>query len=83
MYNKNVQLYEFPVLQTPLANYEEVLNKCDYVVFNGSYEEVLFGDFLVKYLETNQSEIVEIGQESDYQTLVVKLKPQTERQSVL
>jgi len=34
-------------------------------------------------LETNQSEIVEIGQESDYQTLVVKLKPQTERQSVL
>lgn len=82
MYNKNVQLYEFPVLQTPLANYEEVLGRCDYVVFNGSYEEVLFGDFLVRYLEANQSEIVKIGQEADYQTLIVKLKPRTERQSI-
>ncbi len=72
-------LYEFPSLSVPRDKYLRLLDKTDYVVYNGSYEEMVFGNLLNSYLQKNYDTIVKIGQPGGYQALVIKLKPRNLR----
>lgn len=76
---RNNKLYEFPVLATSPENYLRVLNDSDFIVYNGSYEEILFGDFLLRYIERNKLNIDKIGEPFQYQAFIIKLKPKTQR----
>lgn len=73
------KLYEFPVVPTSKESYLAVLGESEYVVYNGSYESVLFGGFLAGYLEKNNETIYQVGKPGGYQALVIKLKPATQR----
>lgn len=77
--NRNNKLYEFPVVQTPIENYLRLLSDSDYVIFNGSYEKLVFGNFLEDYLASNQQEIYFVGEPDQYQTFVIKLKAKNQR----
>lgn len=79
---KNYTLHEFPVLATSLSNYQKILNNSDYIVYTNSYEQVIFEDFLNRYIEQNQKEIKKIGEESGYLALIIELKPKSERKDV-
>ncbi len=72
-------IYEFPVLKTDTKNYQLVLDDSDLVIYNGSYESIVFGDFLARYLEKNKSKITQIGGSNDYQTFIIELKPKGQR----
>lgn len=73
------KMYEFPVLRTDRDNYLKILNNSDYIIYNGSYESTLFGSFLLSYINKNQAEVIKIGEPLQYQTYIIKLKPQKER----
>lgn len=75
------KLYEFPVLKTDKRNYLEILNDSDYLIYTGSYETLVFGNFLQQYLEKNKEEIFPINKPYQYQALIIKLKPKSKRQS--
>jgi 4-amino-4-deoxy-L-arabinose transferase-like glycosyltransferase len=77
--NTNNPLYQFPPVDTPRENYLSVLNDCDYIVYNGSYNSDLFGDFLEKYIDKNYSKYFQIGETDQYRATVIELKPKTER----
>jgi len=74
------RLYEFPVTATDRKNYTKVLDDSDFVIYNRSYEEVVYGDFLWQYLERNKLRIYKIGQPFQYQTSIIELKPKSERE---
>lgn len=77
--DRNNKLYEFPVLHTKKENYLNVLNNSDYIIYNGSYDAPIFGDFLENYIKKNGLNFYKVGELSGYKTLIIELKPKKER----
>ncbi len=73
-------IYEFPIVKTPKENYLELLNKSDYIVYNGIYS-VMTTDLLSEYINLNTQEIYNIEGKNQYQAQVIKLKPRNQRRS--
>lgn len=77
--DKQNKLYEFPVLKTDKKNYLKILNDSDYLIYTGSYETLVFGNFLQSYIEKNKEEVYYLNEPYQYQALIIKLKPKTKR----
>ncbi len=77
------RLYEFPVLQTSKKNYLDVLNNTDYIIYNGSYDYLVFGNFLQRYILKNQLRIERVGHANQYEFLIIELKPRDQRDQLL
>lgn len=80
-YHRQNILYEFPLLPTKTfkQDYLQVLEKCDFIVYNGSYEGLYMPDFLPQYIEKNSLKTYKIGETGQYQVIIAELKPKTQR----
>jgi len=78
--NHHYTIYEFPDYQAPLDQYTKLLHEVDYVVYTGSQEQVVFGNFLANYLSHNTDQVISIGQVGEYQAQIHKLVPSNLRQ---
>ena len=76
---KQYRLYEFPALPTRIENYRRVLNESNYIVYTGSYEEMLFNSTLKDYIKSNAAQIIKVGYQGEYQAFVIKLKDYKDR----
>ncbi len=77
----NNRLYEFPVLATAQENYLEILDDSDFVIYNGSYEQIIFNDFLKNYLEKNTLKVHPLERENSFGAEVIELTPKNQRLS--
>lgn len=66
---RNNQLIEFPTLPITKQEYTAVLEKCDYVIYNGNHD-LIFGNILSDYIEENLVGLTPIS----YGVVVIKLK---------
>lgn len=80
-YQRQNTLYEFPLLPTKTftEDYLKVLEKSDFIIYNGSYEGVYMPDFLPQYIEKNSLKTYKIIEKGQYQAIVVELKPKEQR----
>ncbi len=70
---KTNRIYEFPAVPIAKEKYLELLNKSEYVVYNGHFEGHLFGSFLDAYLGKNIETPIKI-EAGGYSGHVFKLK---------
>lgn len=66
-------LYQFIGLPDYKKHYKSLLEKSDYVVFNGSYDMV-YGTFLTDYLEKHKKRVVEVDNgPNEYKGYIIEL----------
>jgi hypothetical protein len=76
---KNNTFIRFPQSFILKVTYMYDLNRSDYIIFNGSYGDNYYGDIVLRYIEKNKLNIVQIGEPSQYQAYIVELKPKDQR----
>lgn len=76
---RNNLLEEFPSYNVSTEYYSKLLEKSDYVIYNGTYDSAFSGAFLFNYLKDNSSKTYEIGEPNQYKAWVIELKPKEER----
>jgi len=74
---RNIKIYEWPVVRIDTQDLLSLLDNSDYIVFSGVYNGS--STIIQSYLKINSDQITEIGSENQYQALVVKLKPREQR----
>ena len=67
------QLIEFPVLSTSLESYQQALDQSDYIIYDQSYNQVLFGNFLETYIASHEQEKVLITA-GGYSAYIIKTR---------
>ena len=78
MNNRNNKLYQYPYMPTSYDNYLKQLNTSDYIVFTGSYDGIVFGRFLIDYIQSNQVKMTPV-KVLDKDAFIIELKPASAR----
>lgn len=79
---KLFHLYEFPALYTPTEKYLQVLNDSDYIIYNGTYNNIIFGNLLENYIKQNTKTMQVVNATNPYTAEVIELKSRNQRQFV-
>ena len=80
--NQTITFYQFLGLPGFKNTYLRMLDKSDYIIYNGTYDYV-YGDLLPRYLEKNKKDVFEIYNGPDqYQGIIVKLVPKNKRKKI-